>query len=395
MRDTGPISKNIDSNGDVEAANAQTGEARKQLGILKNQMAMGGLAVGARTTRLPDGTVIRTMVAAGISKVSISAPAAESEAGHPPPAEEFVPQLPEPPLPPHKAILAIGVGDIGALFLPLVPARYNATVISAPNDKRWYQILSKDNPTRWEGLPYLTEPVVLYVSASALAAVAEDGNVYMENQPEKWVMSYAKNGVVLPDAVTSAKDMETFFGAAAKSVALAIYPAVVVPTLIKLVGTKAVPGGVVGSLMKGDTPLTGYVQVQPTVKVYANLTGALNFIFTGADYNSWINGIQIISGGFPTGAANIDVSERFDFVVEFSTTSADYSGSPGSYNCDLLFGTTRSDFQAWGETAPFEYVNGQFQPGINSGSGAGTFTTASGDTLTIPCSASITMTFSS
>lgn len=107
MRDTGPVSKVIGSNGDSEASIAQVGEARKQLGILQNQMTQGNLDVGARTVNYPDGTVIRASIAGGVRKVNIYVPQPELPVVTLPTIHVTAPRFPEPPLPPVRFIVEV------------------------------------------------------------------------------------------------------------------------------------------------------------------------------------------------------------------------------------------------------------------------------------------------
>lgn len=124
MRDTGPTAKSI--TGDPDASSVQMGVARVQLGILKNQMAMGGLSVGKRTLNLPDGTTITASVAAGIPRIAIDTPQpavsaiAEPEIAPPEaPEYEYAPQ--------DIGTVAISNGtlqasgsDLGQLLRPMV-----------------------------------------------------------------------------------------------------------------------------------------------------------------------------------------------------------------------------------------------------------------------------------
>lgn len=94
MRETGPTRKDL--TGDSETAAAQLSAARTQLGILKNQMRMGNLTVGARTITLPDGTVIRVTSTLGQDRVAIDTPSSSSSA----PPNPLQPRVPEPTVPP-------------------------------------------------------------------------------------------------------------------------------------------------------------------------------------------------------------------------------------------------------------------------------------------------------
>lgn len=95
MRDTGPVSKQL--TGDTEATAPYMGVARVQLGILKNQMALGNLQVGARTVQMPDGTTIRVALIGGVSRVAIDSPGVVVETQPEQPQAQVHPEFPEPP----------------------------------------------------------------------------------------------------------------------------------------------------------------------------------------------------------------------------------------------------------------------------------------------------------
>lgn len=120
MRDTGIVVKGL--SGDPEAAQLQIGIARTQLGILKNQMQFAGLTVGARTVRLPDGTVMQVQVMGGISRANITtATPVPGSVPQPSVPEAQVPVpviprvwVPQPPVPPSIYALAVYAGSLGA-----------------------------------------------------------------------------------------------------------------------------------------------------------------------------------------------------------------------------------------------------------------------------------------
>jgi hypothetical protein len=87
MRETGPVRKQVD--GDDEAAIAQMGAARVQLGIMKNTMKLGGLPMATRTLNFEDGTQMRVSSIHGQDSITVvGAPAT------PAPAEPEVIELP-------------------------------------------------------------------------------------------------------------------------------------------------------------------------------------------------------------------------------------------------------------------------------------------------------------
>lgn len=106
MRDTGPARKTVD--GDQDAALAQMGAARVQLGILKNGMRLGGLTSGMRTIVLEDGTEITVSSINGQDSISVNAPAAVpvpvEPLIEPPPAVIEVPELIVQPVPGNTEI---------------------------------------------------------------------------------------------------------------------------------------------------------------------------------------------------------------------------------------------------------------------------------------------------
>jgi hypothetical protein len=71
MRDSGPIRKGSD--GDAEAAAPYVGTARTLLGVVKNQMRLGGLSQLSRTFQLADGTTISVSSRFGQDAVRIAA----------------------------------------------------------------------------------------------------------------------------------------------------------------------------------------------------------------------------------------------------------------------------------------------------------------------------------
>ena len=98
MRETGVVRWRLgDTREEVEAAKPYLGQARLQLGILKNSMAMGNQQQGLRTITLPDGTVIRSQSVMGQDAVQITpTPAAVAAAaiGYlPAPQRMWVPRL--------------------------------------------------------------------------------------------------------------------------------------------------------------------------------------------------------------------------------------------------------------------------------------------------------------
>ena len=78
MREIGVIRKQF--SGNVESAKTYVGEARVQLGILKNLMERGGLQQLTRKTVLPDGTVIICSSVQGQDTISITVGVAAEEA---------------------------------------------------------------------------------------------------------------------------------------------------------------------------------------------------------------------------------------------------------------------------------------------------------------------------
>lgn len=121
MRDTGPISKLIDTSGDVESALGQIGLSRTLLGQLANQMAFAGLKVGARTTRLPDGSAIRVSISHGVRKVEIFAPPVPGAVPAVQPALAPSPESPEyvAASPFAVCVGALAPGYLGGSYNPL------------------------------------------------------------------------------------------------------------------------------------------------------------------------------------------------------------------------------------------------------------------------------------
>lgn len=142
MRDTDPVKKQF--TGDTEAAAGNMGVARTQLGQLKNQMAFGNLQFGTRQTVQPDGTVIRTTVAAGIPRIQIDSPAVTQPETPPVDVETppFHPREVRPPKPPTQYQLAYvnGYVDVpgveGEIYAAsLWPVAISGELITGPDQR--------------------------------------------------------------------------------------------------------------------------------------------------------------------------------------------------------------------------------------------------------------------
>jgi hypothetical protein len=391
MRDTGIIARGL--SGDAETATTQISLARTQLGILKNQMQFAGLQVGARTVRFPDGTQMRVSVAGAISRVEIYSPpvtGSQQPRIYLPNPQPVIPVV----VPPVVGRICIGPGALNGTIIQIVPGIFNGRTIDSGSDNSWFDISGESNPTTWQGAQFGSEDgglIPLFTTSSALALVDADGNVYLGNQPTSWETTFVTSGAVAGSVMT-APDLNQEFGPGTNGVAIITYPNVTVDALVKVVGKGGTPGGIKGSSMKGDAPLTGYVMVRTTSHPIEHLTGPFNIISEGALFNAWVNGIQIVTDGFPTDPGNIDVRNGYDYVVEFTSTTADYIGNPTSYNCEVTFGAIPSGGFAYDHSTPFVYSNGRFQPGSNSGGGTSTYFDASGDSITVACTISVNMT---
>lgn len=105
MREIGPVRKGL--SGDIETATAQLGIARTQLGILKNQMRLAGLTIGARAVRLADGTVMRVSSYNGQDFVDIETPVLVNVPVDLSQPEVQVPEFDVPVVPPVDLPLAL------------------------------------------------------------------------------------------------------------------------------------------------------------------------------------------------------------------------------------------------------------------------------------------------
>lgn len=111
MRDTGPIGKSIDGNGDTEAAAAYMGVARTVLGLLTNDMRANGLSIGTRTANLPDGASIRVVVVGNNKRVFISAPVAGPGSNRGPEIQLPLSETANPPIPLPGGVILVGESD--------------------------------------------------------------------------------------------------------------------------------------------------------------------------------------------------------------------------------------------------------------------------------------------
>lgn len=123
MRETGPVRKGL--SGDPETAAAQLGIARTQLGILKNMMQIAGIAVGTRTIRLTDGTVMRVSSYNGQDFLDIETPVLVAVPQDIPQPDVPAPTVDVPAVPPIDQPLAlfnsilVPDSDNGYMFRPM------------------------------------------------------------------------------------------------------------------------------------------------------------------------------------------------------------------------------------------------------------------------------------
>ena len=211
MRDTGPISKVIGSNGDSEASVAQVGEARKQLGILKNQMTQGNLDVGARTVNYPDGTVIRASVVGGVSKVNIYVPQPESPPEELPVVQIPQPHFPEPPVPPPRYVIQAIRGTIASDAAAIYPFLYNGMTINAPSRPGQVLLLGKAVRIGISTSGQATLLPLAVVDASTYALVSDQPEITgrVGQQPAFPAFSFSQ---LSGPAMLSPKDLKTLLG---------------------------------------------------------------------------------------------------------------------------------------------------------------------------------------
>lgn len=135
MRDTGPVAKSLDQEGDTEAAATNIGTARTVLGQLGNQMRLGGLQVGVRNLTLPDGTVIRAVIAGGTKKIFISVP--RRAGGSLIPAPEVsqplpIPQLEVPRLTHMQIVIVLGSSTDNGGNIVMYPFEFGNNIYNQP-----------------------------------------------------------------------------------------------------------------------------------------------------------------------------------------------------------------------------------------------------------------------
>lgn len=399
MRDTGIVVKGL--SGDPETAQIQIGHARTQLGILKNQMQFAGLAVGARHVLLPDGTHMHVQVMGGVSRVNIATPVSQPVSVVQPVIQQPVfhephvrARFPNPPPPPHNGRIAIGVGNVPGLAVN-TPAAYNGQVISDPTNNQWFDISGQSDPTTWQGLQDGTVGgLPTYVQTSMIALVDFDGNVYLDNQPRSWTATYVANGQVGATVTDAQTLINTFGNKFGNAGVIEFQSGLVGDTLIKFEGKGNVPGGVTGSQMLGDAPVVGYVKQKATSIALMKLGGVLDIIWTGTAYQMTVNGVLVINNGAPTADYNnVDVTNGFDLVAAYSCDAATYAANPTQFYSTLSFGATPYPGLAFPSSDPWVFNQAApMPPGTVSGSGTSTFTDAGGNTISVPCSASITLT---
>lgn len=133
MRDLDTIFKAL--TGDTTAAQDLISYARTQSGILKNQMRLGGLSVGTRTSRLADGTVVHVTVAAGQTRVAIYAPPGAPPARNPYVREPAVaaPRAPELLSEYYQIVIVLGLSTGNSSSeVVMYPFQYGSSTFTQP-----------------------------------------------------------------------------------------------------------------------------------------------------------------------------------------------------------------------------------------------------------------------
>jgi hypothetical protein len=189
MRDTSPIRKAF--TGDPETAIAQAGIARTQLGILKNQMALGGITVGARNVLLPDGTTMRVSSVNGQHSVTVDTPTSQPEQ----PEQPTFPEPPEPPkfVPPLASpALAVYAGAVGTPgIVDIVPTQLNGKNITEANSTPHFLVPNAGDDGLLFG--YVEDPNSEFsVSQTLLVGITDRYSLQVApTQPDELVLSTA------------------------------------------------------------------------------------------------------------------------------------------------------------------------------------------------------------
>jgi hypothetical protein len=205
MRDTGVITKGF--SGDTDAAAVQTGVARTQLGILKNQMAFSGLQVGARTIRLADGTEMRVSVSGGVSRAEIYTPASTTPEVEQPVIE--TPQVEPPEIHPTVANTGLALfngflkGPAAPFYNPsFQPSIYNDALLMSPDTTP--RLLARDKPVQIYDRP---DTVLAKQGAGAaligMTDIIGGAPLSLDQQPTAWTVKQLNGGSV-PASVTPA-----------------------------------------------------------------------------------------------------------------------------------------------------------------------------------------------
>lgn len=272
MRDTGPIAKTL--TGDQDSSVGQISVARTQLGILKNQMQLGGTTQGSRSVTLPDGTHMRVTSINGIDQVHITT--AQPTAATP--VVEEVPEfpIPQPPEPPrihvpqpdvgglafYAGYLNQNDGDITFDEFSYIPLTVNGVQVNTPNGQAF--VMNKG--TAFSFSPSVgvdpSDGVAVFPTSSILANVSPEGAVLAGQQPAHqtdwtWTSEFGKDlssNIIGADQIT-ASGWEVQIKKASGAV-------VTVPQLssILLVGTLvSVNYKLVGKLPSGGQLKSGFV----------------------------------------------------------------------------------------------------------------------------------------
>jgi hypothetical protein len=280
MRETGPIAKSLTGGQDTSVG--LISQARTQLGILKNQMRLGGLAFGKRSVTLADGTVIVATSNHGIDQVAIYTPqpVAPIETTQTPEAARHFPPIAQPPF--LQIVLANGMAgasaggdDFGQLIRPLIIDGHTLTAADS---------LLRPLPLTYAFSPTTSAPTTGLVNNRMLVAISDNTLTLPASidQPATWTWSSQKVATFVDTNsggawALGAKELKT----------------------IGAYTTPAAMGLIRMPLLFADTKCTITGNGTPGA-VHITKALGLSAAGVGGDPNQTINGVEIPASGNPS-----------------------------------------------------------------------------------------------
>lgn len=405
MRDTGPVNKQL--TGDTEAAGGEVSVARTQLGILKNQMQQGGLAVGARSVTMPDGTSIRVMHAAGVSRVAIDSPTSSTTPEKPPKFPVPKAHFPKPPQPPHNARMVFGFNgiDTSGLF-PMVPVEINGDSYTDATKPKWFDMSSKNTPATFKPEIVDIGAGIYELANYSWVVVLDDTDVVRyPNQPTKWKASFP-DGTPLNNPPTPANAWYELVKGGFDYAGILTVPILVQDTLVKYEASGGTPGGIgVGGQMDAAAPMIGFIMAKKSpTHPGENINGTEEFVYFGTALNVWINGIQTVTDAVRTypSTGPIDVTNGCNYEIIFTCNQPTYDENHFYYdvkfdawmmldgqNVMVLDYSYADQGYSLTKSSPCE-LSGDIIEGTVSNSGVSTMRDAAGNEISFPCTITIT-----